>query len=98
MRFYYIIIHVQIGARQAVSWQARILSLTIAQMRKDAPLAFRIPAELKKKLQEIANHEARSISQTCEMFLRLGVEGYQKEGSKYLQRFLTRQKKEDLSE
>jgi predicted DNA-binding protein len=67
-------------------------------MRKDAPLAFRIPAELKKKLHEIANREARSISQTCEMFLRLGVEEYQKEGPKYLQRFLSRQKKDDLSE
>jgi len=67
-------------------------------MRKDAPLAFRIPTELKRKLQEIASHEARSISQTCEMFLRLGVEGYQKEGPKYLQRFLSRRKKEDVSD
>jgi hypothetical protein len=73
-----------------------ILSLTIAQMNKDAPLAFRIPAELKKNLQEVAKREARSISQICEMFLKLGVEGYEKEGSKYLQRFLARQKKESL--
>ena len=64
-------------------------------MKKDAPLAFRIPTELKKRLQEIARREARSISQTCEMFLRVGVEGYEKEGTKYLQRFLARQKKED---
>ncbi len=67
-------------------------------MRKDAPLAFRIPADLKKKLQEVAKREARSLSQICEMLLKLGVEGYEKEGSKYLQRFLSRQKKEDLSE
>lgn len=46
-------------------------------MRKDAPLAFRIPAELKKRLQEIANREARSISQICEMLLSLGVEDYE---------------------
>ena len=58
-------------------------------MRKDAPLAFRIPADLKKKLQEVAKLEAWSISQTCEIFLRLGVEGYGKEGSKFLQRFLS---------
>jgi hypothetical protein len=64
-------------------------------MKKDAPLAFRIPTELKTRLQEIARREARSISQTCEMFLRVGVEGYEKEGTKYLQRFLARQKKED---
>jgi predicted transcriptional regulator len=67
-------------------------------MTKDAPLAFRIPTELKKKVQEIAKREARSISQVCEMFLRVGVEGYEKEGSKYLQRFLARQKKEDSSD
>jgi hypothetical protein len=65
-------------------------------MRKDAPLAFRISAELKKKLQEVAKLEARSISQTCEIFLRLGVEGYEKEGSKFFQRFLSRQKKDPL--
>ena len=63
-------------------------------MRKDTPLAFRIPADLKKKLQDVAKQEARSISQTCEMFLRLGVEGYEEEGSKFLQRFLTRHKKD----
>jgi predicted DNA-binding protein len=63
-------------------------------MRKDAPIAFRIPAELKKRLQEVAKREARSLSQICEMLLRLGVEGYEKEGPKYLQRFLSRQKRE----
>jgi predicted DNA-binding protein len=63
-------------------------------MKKDAPLAFRIPTELKKRLQEVAKREARSISQMCEMFLRVGLEGYEKEGSKYLQRFLARQKKD----
>jgi hypothetical protein len=66
-------------------------------MRKDAPLAFRIPTDLKKKLQEVAKLEARSISQTCEILLRLGVEDYEKEGSKFLQRFLSRQKKEGPS-
>jgi len=46
----------------------------------------------------VAKLEARSISQTCEIILRLGVEGYEKEGSKFLQRFLSRQKKESSSE
>ncbi len=63
-------------------------------MRKDAPLAFRIPADLKRKLQDVARLEARSISQICELLLKLGVEAYEKEGSKYIQRFLSRQKKE----
>jgi len=67
-------------------------------MRKDAPLAFRIPTELKEKLQEIAVQEARSISQVCEMFLRVGVESYEKDGSKYLQRFLSRHKKHESSD
>jgi hypothetical protein len=68
-------------------------------MRKDAPLAFRISNDLKKRLQEVAKSEARSLSQICEMLLRLGVEGYEKEGPRYLQRFLSRhKKKEDLSE
>jgi len=65
-------------------------------MRKDAPLAFRIPADLKGKLQGVARREARSISQICEILLRLGIEGYESEGSKYLQRLLSRQKKESL--
>ena len=62
-------------------------------MRKNAPLAFRIPAELKKRLQEIANREARSISQVCEMLLTLGVEDYENKGPKYLQRLLSQQKR-----
>ena len=67
-------------------------------MTKDAPIAFRIPNELKKRLQEVAKGEARSLSQISEMLLQLGVEGYERDGSKYLQRLLIRQKKEGLSE
>jgi hypothetical protein len=63
-------------------------------LKKDAPLAFRIPADLKGKLQEVAKSEARSISQICEILLRVGIEGYEREGARYLQRFLSRQKKE----
>ena len=61
-------------------------------MRKDAPLAFRIPADLKKSLQEVAAREARSISQVCELLLRIGVEAYRKEGPKLLQQFLSLQR------
>jgi hypothetical protein len=63
-------------------------------MKKDAPLAFRIPGDLKGKLQDVAKREARSISQTCEILLRLGIESYEKEGSKYLQRLLSRKTKD----
>jgi hypothetical protein len=48
-----------------------------------------------EKLQEIAAQEARSISQVCEMFLMVGVESYEKDGSKYLQHFLARHKKQE---
>ena len=62
---------------------------------KDTPLAFRVPAELKRDLQQIADREARSISQVCEILLRIGTEQYGKEGPKFLQRFLDRRKAED---
>ena len=75
-----------------------LISYNLSGMRKDAPLAFRIPADLKEKLQGLAKLEARSISQICEMFLRLGVEGYEKEGPKLLQHFLSRQKKDSSSQ
>jgi hypothetical protein len=65
-------------------------------MRKDAPVAFRIPTDLKRRLQKISKSEERSLSQVCEMLLRLGAESYEREGSKYLQRYLSRQKREDL--
>jgi hypothetical protein len=55
-------------------------------MTKDAPLAFRIEAELKKKLLKLAKQETRSLSQICEMLLKIGVNEYEKEGHKYLQK------------
>jgi hypothetical protein len=61
-------------------------------MKKDSPLAFRIPSNLKKELQQVADREARSISQICELLLTIGADAYQKEGPRYLQRFLNRQK------
>ena len=61
-------------------------------MKKDAPLAFRISSELKKTLQQIADREARSISQICEILLTIGTETYGKEGSKYLVRYLGHRK------
>jgi hypothetical protein len=57
-------------------------------------LGIRINPELKSVLEQIADTEERSISQICELILRSGIEGYKKEGPKYLQRFLSRQKKE----
>jgi hypothetical protein len=57
-------------------------------MKKSAPLSFRIPADLKKNLQQIANREARSLSQICELLLVIGTAAYEKDGTKYLHRNL----------
>lgn len=95
---YYILIHVNSSFVKEALEKAHSFSYNRRDMKKDAPLAFRIPTDLKRKLQETAKSEARSISQVCEIFLRLGVEGYEKEGSRFLQRFLSRQKKEGPSE
>ena len=66
------------------------ISYNLSTMKKNAPLAFRIRSDLKKSLQLIADREARSISQICEILLTIGAEAYTKEGSKYLQRYLDR--------
>jgi hypothetical protein len=50
-------------------------------------------ADFRKKLEDMAKQKARSISQTCENFMRLGLEASDQEGSKFLQRHLSLQKK-----
>jgi len=67
------------------------------QMKKDAPLAFRIRADLKKKLQRLAKDEARSLSQVCELLLAIGVEEYDREGRVYLQKILSRAGRDNAS-
>jgi hypothetical protein len=67
-------------------------------MRKDDRIGVRVPVELKRVLIQIAKKEGRSLAQLCEILLRGGANVYQDEGPKYLQRLLSRQKKEDSSE
>jgi hypothetical protein len=67
-------------------------------MRKDDRIGVRVPAELKRVLIQIAKKEGRSLAQLCEILLRGGAKVYQDEGPKYLQRLLSRQKKEDSPE
>ena len=66
-------------------------------MKKDTRLTFRVRSDLKKELEAIAAREGRSVAQVCEAFLKAGSEIYGKEGSKYLQRYLSRQRTVDLS-
>lgn len=55
-------------------------------------LAFRVSPTLKDEIQEIAVSEARSISQICELLLVEGVEAYKKDGPKFIQRLVAKQK------
>jgi hypothetical protein len=55
-------------------------------------LAFRVSPDLKNEIQGIANNEARSISQICELLLAEGVQAYKKEGPKLIQRLVAKQK------
>jgi hypothetical protein len=63
-------------------------------MTKEDRIGLRVPTELKKALAQIANDEGRSLAQVCEILLKGGVWSYKDEGSKYLRRLISRQKKE----
>ena len=65
-------------------------------MAKDARIGFRIPADLKRALTRIASEEGRSLAQICEIFLRGALAAYDREGSKYLRRFVTQQYKQKV--
>jgi hypothetical protein len=54
--------------------------------------AFRVPPALKDEIQDIADSEARSISQICELLLEEGVESYKRDGPKFIQRLITKHK------
>ena len=60
-------------------------------MKKDDRIGFRIAAELKKELTQIAKAEGRSLAQVCEVFLRAGASSYKKRGSAYMKSFLHRE-------
>ena len=55
-------------------------------------LAFRVSPGLKNEIQEIADSEARSVSQVCELLLTEAVDVYKKEGAKFMQRLVAKQK------
>ena len=61
---------------------------------KNQQIGFRLPSDLKKELEHVAKREGRTLSQICEMFVAGGLEAYRREGTKYIQRLLSRQKRE----
>lgn len=58
---------------------------------KDTRLTFRVRSNLKKELESVAASEGRSVAQICEAFLRSGLANYQKEGAKFVRRFLSKE-------
>jgi hypothetical protein len=63
-------------------------------MKKEDRIGVRVPAELKRALIQIAKNEGRSLAQVCELFFRGSAWLYKEEGPKYLQRIISRQKKD----
>jgi hypothetical protein len=67
-------------------------SYSLLVTTKKGFLAFRVSPDLKREIQEIADSEARSISQVCELLLIEGIQEYRKEGPKLMQRLIAKQK------
>lgn len=63
-------------------------------MKKDSALSFRLPRRLKTELKNVALSEGRSLAQVCGALLVGGLEIYKAQGTKYLQRLVSRRKKE----
>jgi len=61
---------------------------------KDTRLTFRVASDLKKRIESLAASEGRSVAQICEAFLRAGLANYQREGTKYIRRFVSKEESE----
>jgi hypothetical protein len=59
---------------------------------KDERIGFRVSGEIKVALLKIAKKEGRSLAQVCELLLLGGIHEYEREGSRYLHRFVERPK------
>ncbi len=64
----------------------------IPNVAKTGFLVFRVNPELRRDIQQIADEEQRTITQVCEMLLHEGVEAYKKDGAKFIQRLVAKQK------
>src|ERR1041385_8200293 len=69
-------------------WVKRRLHSSL--VHKDARLTFRVPSELKGRLEAIAAEEGRSLAQICEAFVKAGVELYEKRGSECIRALVVR--------
>jgi hypothetical protein len=53
-----------------------------------------VPARLKLELEKVALSEGRSLLQVCEILIAGALDVYRRDGSKFLQQIVSRQKKE----
>ena len=61
---------------------------------KDERIGIRVRAELKRALIQISKKEGRSLTQLCEILLAGAAASYKEEGPAYIQRMLSRPKKD----
>jgi len=59
---------------------------------KDERIGFRVSGDIKTALVQIAKKESRSVAQICDLFLKGGINEYEKEGAAYIHRLLVRPK------
>jgi len=59
-----------------------------------AQITFHVDARSENTLESVAAAEGRSVAQICEAFLHAGLTKYEKEGTKYVQKFLARLEQE----
>lgn len=69
-----------------------VAAIVFVVTTKKGFMAFRVSPDLKNEIQRMAESEARSISQICELLLLEGVRTYKKEGAKFIQRLVAKQK------
>ena len=73
------------------SWM-KVLESRQLMTAKDERIGFRVSSEIKVALLQIAKKEGRSLAQICELLLKGGIHEYEREGSRYLHRFVERTK------
>jgi len=64
----------------------------ISEVARTGFQVFRVDSALRRDIQRIADEEQRTITQVCEMLLYEGVEAYKKDGPKFIQRLVAKQK------
>jgi hypothetical protein len=70
----------------------KVLEFPQLMTAKNERIGFRVASEIKVALSQIAKKEGRSLAQVCELLLRGGIHEYEREGSRYLHRFVERPK------